>query len=85
MYGRTRDEESDSTRREREEERAIERRAYIYREKLYAKHIATNRYTGFKAVTPQSFANPGLKSKVLQFVRREVKLHFASLSVCILD
>jgi hypothetical protein len=32
--------------REREQERALERRRYIYREGLYAKHVASNRYTG---------------------------------------
>lgn len=80
LYGRSRysssarvDERDESTWREREEERALERRRYIYREGLYAKHVASNRYTGFKPFTPQTFANNAdLKAKVIKFIRREV-------------
>lgn len=65
--------EDETTWREREEERALERRKYVYREGLFAKHIASNRYTGFKPFTPQAFAsNPELKSRVIKFIRREV-------------
>lgn len=63
----------DTTWREREEERALERRKYVYREGLYAKHVASNRYTGFKPFGPQAFAsNNELKSRVIKFIRREV-------------
>ncbi|GAA5858532.1 hypothetical protein JCM8547_007348 [Rhodosporidiobolus lusitaniae] len=82
LYGRNRyhsanriNNEDETTWREREEERALERRRYIYREGLYAKHVASNRYTGFKPFTPQTFAsNPDMKSKVIKFVRRELQI-----------
>ncbi|BGP14391.1 hypothetical protein JCM10213_004513 [Rhodosporidiobolus nylandii] len=83
LYGRNRYSSSqrlnegydDTTWREREEERALERRRYIYREGLYAKHVASNRYTGFKPFTPQTFANnPEMKAKVIKFVRRELQI-----------
>lgn len=78
LYGRTAaNVVDDATWRELEEERSISRRAYIYREKLFAKHIASNRYTGFKSVTPQSFStNPELRARVIKFVRREVRFDF---------
>lgn len=48
--------------------------ADIYREDLYAKHVASNRYTGFKPFSPQTFAsNSELKAKVIKFIRREVR------------
>lgn len=80
MYGRNRYSSAarlnnldETTWREREEERALERRRFIYREGLYAKHVASNRYTGFKPFTPQTFAsNPDLKARVIKFIRREV-------------
>ncbi|GAA5983122.1 hypothetical protein JCM11641_004920 [Rhodosporidiobolus odoratus] len=82
LYGRNRhssaarlNEADETTWREREEERALERRRYIYREGLFAKHVASNRYTGFKTFTPQTFANnPELKSRVIKFVRRELQI-----------
>jgi hypothetical protein len=47
----------------------------LYRENLYAKHVASNRYTGFKPFGPQMLAsNPELKAKVVKFIRREVRL-----------
>jgi len=53
----------------------LERRKYVYREGLYAKHVASNRYTGFKPFTPQTFANnPEMKAKVIKFIRREVSI-----------
>ncbi|KAK4705590.1 hypothetical protein P7C70_g607, partial [Phenoliferia sp. Uapishka_3] len=57
------------------EERAIERRRYIYREKLFAKHVASNRYTGFKPVSPANVAtNSNLKARVIKFIRRELQV-----------
>lgn len=77
LYGRNNNAIDDATWRERAEERAIERRAYIYREKLFAKHIASNIYTKFKPFTPQSFSvNSDLKARVIKFVRREVSGSF---------
>lgn len=82
LYGRARllQNQTDSPSwREREEEIALERRKYVYREGLYAKHVASNRYTGFKPFTPQTFANnPDMKAKVIKFIRREVgfSIHF---------
>ena len=61
------------TRLERATERALERRRYVYKQGLFAKHIATNRYTGFKAVGPDDFAkNAELRKRVTMFARREV-------------
>ncbi|GAA6061553.1 hypothetical protein JCM10212_001085 [Sporobolomyces blumeae] len=80
LYGRSRHANSLETLdspswRERQEEIALERRKYIYREGLYAKHVASNRYTGFKPFTPQTFANnPELKSRVIKFIRRELQV-----------
>jgi len=55
--------------------------ADIYREGLYAKHVASNRYTGFKPFSPQTFAsNSELKAKVIKFIRREV-CHLAPLGL----
>lgn len=90
LYGRSRysssarvDQRDDSTWREREEERALERRRYIYREGLYAKHVASNRYTGFKPFSPQTFANNvDLKAKVIKFIRREVRFWARGLPAC---
>lgn len=68
------DERDEATWREREQERALERRRYIYREGLYAKHVASNRYTGFKPFSPHTFSrNEELKAKVIKFIRREVR------------
>ncbi|GAA6031825.1 hypothetical protein JCM8097_002009 [Rhodosporidiobolus ruineniae] len=83
LYGRNRHSsaarlnngEDESTWRERAEERALERRKYIYREGLYAKHVASNRYTGFKPFNPQTFTtNPDMKARVIKFVRREIQV-----------
>ncbi|GAA5887374.1 hypothetical protein JCM6882_002510 [Rhodosporidiobolus microsporus] len=82
LYGRNRfssasrlNDIDETTWREREEERALERRKYIYKEGLYAKHVASNRYTGFKPFTPQTFANNGdMKARVIKFVRRELQV-----------
>lgn len=84
LYGRQRSRFSSSNRvgpdedrdeatwREREQERALERRRYIYREGLYAKHVASNRYTGFKPFSPDTFSkNAPLRAKVIKFIRRE--------------
>ncbi|KAI5479073.1 RING finger domain protein [Pseudohyphozyma bogoriensis] len=72
LYGRRRDD--DPTWREHLEERAVERRRYVYREGLYAKHIASNRYTRFKPVNAHSFAtNPDLKNRCIKFIRRELQ------------
>lgn len=77
LYGRRPGGGDEATWRERQEDRAIERRAYIYREGLFAKHIASNRYTGFRPFTPQSFvSNSGLKSRVTKFIRRDVRDSF---------
>ncbi|KAM0751621.1 hypothetical protein T439DRAFT_214668 [Meredithblackwellia eburnea MCA 4105] len=73
FYGRQRDDTE--TWRETLEERAIERRRYIYREGLYAKHVASNRYTGFKPFTPEQISkNPNLKARLVKFIRRELQV-----------
>ncbi|GJN87264.1 hypothetical protein Rhopal_000212-T1 [Rhodotorula paludigena] len=82
LYGRNRfsssarlNNEDETTWRERQEQRALERRRYIYREDLYAKHVASNRYTGFKPFSPQTFVNNAdLKAKVIKFIRRELQV-----------
>ncbi|KAI0690369.1 hypothetical protein BC835DRAFT_1281137, partial [Cytidiella melzeri] len=73
-----------SERRERERERmaadeldrAIEKRRWIYRHGLYAKHVASNPYTRYKPFpTPAQFAsNPDLISRATIFVRRELRV-----------
>ncbi|GAA5877681.1 hypothetical protein JCM16303_000203 [Sporobolomyces ruberrimus] len=76
LYGRQSIQTLDTpTPRERLEEIALERRKYIYREGLYAKHVASNRYTGFKPFSPQVFnLNQELKAKVIKFIRRELQV-----------
>ncbi|GAA5991348.1 hypothetical protein JCM5350_006992 [Sporobolomyces pararoseus] len=76
LYGRQAMQNLDTpTPRERLEEIALERRKYIYREGLYAKHVASNRYTGFKPFSPQTFSlNSDLKAKVIKFIRRELQV-----------
>ncbi|GAA5939672.1 uncharacterized protein JCM15063_005251 [Sporobolomyces koalae] len=72
------------TPRERLEEIALERRKYIYREGLYAKHVASNRYTGFKPFGPNIFSNnPDLKARVIGFIRRELQV-FPAVDVAFL-
>ncbi|KWU43543.1 hypothetical protein RHOSPDRAFT_34853 [Rhodotorula sp. JG-1b] len=78
------DERDEATWREREQERALERRRYIYREGLYAKHVASNRYTGFKPFSPHTFSrNEELKAKVIKFIRRELQV-FPAVDVAFL-
>ncbi|TNY20857.1 hypothetical protein DMC30DRAFT_351654 [Rhodotorula diobovata] len=91
LYGRSRlaltarfGGEDEATWRERQAERELERRRYIYREGLYAKHVASNRYTGFKPFSPQTFAsNSELKAKVIKFIRRELQV-FPAVDVAFL-
>lgn len=69
---------------ERKAERALERRRYIYKQGLFAKHVATNRYTGFKSIGPEDFAkNADLRKRVTMFARREVSQlsHTGTLAV----
>ena len=71
--------------REQEAERALARRIYIYRNALYVKHVASNRFTGYKPVSPQSFAtNEALRARFLQFVRRELQA-FPNVDVAFLS
>ncbi|GAA6009501.1 hypothetical protein JCM11491_003580 [Sporobolomyces phaffii] len=76
LYGKTAQQSLDCpTPRERLEEIALERRKYVYREGLYAKHVASNRYTGFKPFSPQIFTqNTELKARVIKFIRRELQV-----------
>ncbi|KAL8279332.1 hypothetical protein RQP46_008369 [Phenoliferia psychrophenolica] len=42
---------------------------------LYAKHVASNRYTGFKPISPQQIAtNANLKARIITFIRRELQV-----------
>ncbi|EMD36012.1 hypothetical protein CERSUDRAFT_96236 [Gelatoporia subvermispora B] len=66
--------------REQEEadelERAIEHRRWVYRHKLYAKHVASNPYTRYKPFpTPAQFAaSPDHISRATIFLRRELRV-----------
>ncbi|KAG9000551.1 hypothetical protein FRB90_011789, partial [Tulasnella sp. 427] len=57
-------------------DRAVERRKWVYRHRLYAKHIASNQYTRFKPYpTPQQFAaSQDLVSRTTAFTRRELQV-----------
>ncbi|KAH9940037.1 uncharacterized protein BXZ73DRAFT_43293 [Epithele typhae] len=65
-------------RREMEEvdelERAIERRRWVYRNKMYAKHVASNPYTRYRPFpTPAQFtASADNISRATVFIRREL-------------
>jgi len=67
-------------RREQEEsdelERAIERRRWVYRHGLYAKHVASNSYTRYRPFpTPAQFAaSPDLITRATVFLRRELRV-----------
>ncbi|KAJ1304217.1 hypothetical protein OPQ81_008616 [Rhizoctonia solani] len=57
-------------------ERAIEKRRWVYRHDLFAKHIASNPHTRFRPnPTPSQIANsPELQSRCQMFVRRELRV-----------
>ncbi|KAI0656032.1 hypothetical protein C8Q70DRAFT_922141 [Cubamyces menziesii] len=66
--------------REREEidelERAIEKRRWVYRHALYAKHVASNPYTRYRPFpTPAQFtASQDYISRATVFIRRELRV-----------
>ncbi|KAN0111875.1 hypothetical protein V8E52_008081, partial [Russula decolorans] len=55
-------------------QRAVSRRRWIYRHKLYAKHVASNKYTRYRPYpTPSQFAaSQDLVSRMTIFLRREL-------------
>ncbi|GLB42610.1 putative zinc finger, C3HC4 type (RING finger) [Lyophyllum shimeji] len=57
-------------------ERSIEKRRWVYRHDLYAKHVASNSYTRYRPYpTPAQFAaSPELISKATTFLRRELRV-----------
>ncbi|PCH34905.1 hypothetical protein WOLCODRAFT_78491 [Wolfiporia cocos MD-104 SS10] len=67
-------------RRQQEEadelERAVEKRRWVYRHHLYAKHVASNPYTRYRPFpTPAQFtASPDLISRATVFLRRELRV-----------
>ncbi|SDA02824.1 BZ3500_MvSof-1268-A1-R1_Chr11-1g03175 [Microbotryum saponariae] len=73
----------EATWREQVNERALERRRFVYRQGLFAKHVASNRYTRFKPFGPDKLNNNAIKNKVLVFVRRELQV-FSSVDVAFL-
>lgn len=61
----------------KEEERvrfALERRRYIYRHHLYAKHIGSNPVTRFRPISPRVFSRnlSEFKARITAFLRREL-------------
>lgn len=58
-----------------EQSRSLALRKYIYRRRLYALHIGSNRFTGFQSTpTPKDLAqSPHLVSQLLAFLRREIQ------------
>ncbi|EJF61900.1 hypothetical protein DICSQDRAFT_154801, partial [Dichomitus squalens LYAD-421 SS1] len=73
-------------RRQREEadelEQAIEKRRWVYRNNLYAKHVASNPYTRYRPFpTPAQFAaSQDMISRATVFIRRELHV-WAALDV----
>ncbi|KAG9125847.1 hypothetical protein FRC07_005970 [Ceratobasidium sp. 392] len=57
-------------------DRAIEKRRWVYRYGLFAKHVASNAHTRFRPnPTPQQISNsPELQSRCQMFVRRELRV-----------
>ncbi|CAE6431358.1 unnamed protein product [Rhizoctonia solani] len=57
-------------------ERAIEKRRWVYRHGLFAKHVASNAHTRFRPnPTPAQITNsPELQSRCQMFVRRELRV-----------
>ncbi|KZT66283.1 hypothetical protein DAEQUDRAFT_675221 [Daedalea quercina L-15889] len=57
-------------------ERAIEKRRWVYRHHLYAKHVASNPYTRYRPFpTPAQFsASQDLISRATVFLRRELRV-----------
>lgn len=57
-------------------EKAIETRRWVYHHHLYAKHVASNRYTRYRPFpTPAQFsASPDLVSRATVFLRRELRV-----------
>ncbi|KAF8324707.1 uncharacterized protein EI90DRAFT_3240386 [Cantharellus anzutake] len=56
--------------------RAIERRRHVYRNRLFAKHIASNAFTKFRPYpTPSQIASSDeLQSRATAFIRRELRI-----------
>lgn len=76
-WGRNQRRERERERRAADElERAIEKRRWIYRHHLYAKHVASNSFTRYRPLpTPQQFSsNPDLVSRATVFIRRELRV-----------
>ena len=60
-----------------EEELALQKRKWIYKHNLFAKHVASNAYTRYQSFTPSQFATSAeRKSRVVKFARREVRWTF---------
>ncbi|KAG9001615.1 hypothetical protein FRB94_003414 [Tulasnella sp. JGI-2019a] len=69
-WGRREEEDQDML------ERAIEKRKWVYRHNLYAKHVASNSYTRFKPYpSPTQFgSSPDLIARTTTFIRRELQV-----------
>ncbi|KAB5590155.1 Zinc finger, C3HC4 type (RING finger) protein [Ceratobasidium theobromae] len=67
---------TDEEQEQDELDQAIEKRRWVYRHGLFAKHIASNAHTRFRPnPTPQQISNsPELQSRCQIFVRRELRV-----------
>ncbi|KAL4066562.1 hypothetical protein J3A83DRAFT_4257634 [Scleroderma citrinum] len=77
QWGRRRTtEEQEQERADEQLERAIAKRRWIYEWGLYAKHVASNRYTRYRPFpTPAQFASsPDLISRMMIWLRRELRV-----------
>lgn len=54
---------------------SLSRRRHIYRHRLYALHIGSNRFSQYRSVlTPSDFSSQSLQSKTRTFLRRELQI-----------
>ncbi|KAG6335017.1 hypothetical protein ID866_4075 [Astraeus odoratus] len=76
FWGRRMHEEREQERAEEQLERAIARRKWVYERGLYAKHVASNRYTRYRPFpVPAQFASsPDLISRMTAWLRRELRV-----------
>jgi len=57
------------------EDAALRRRREVYRRQLYSLHIGSNRYSGYRDISPQVIANsPEMQSKARTWIRRELRV-----------
>lgn len=53
---------------------SLSRRKHIYRHRLFALHVGSNRFSQYRSITPSDFSSQALQSKARTFLRRELQV-----------